>query len=300
MNLFKESENIVIFKAEKEYKNIEEFLFTKDLSRRLFTKLYRDKQIYVNGKFQRKGLPIRVGDIVSIYMEDEAQNIKPENIDLNIIYEDFDLLILNKEPNIVVHLTKSHQENTLSNGIANYFMEKGIQKKIRFVNRLDMDTTGILIVAKNPFAHQQMALQFEENRVEKKYKAIVSGLVNKDMDYIDCPIGREEENSIRKVVTENGQDALTKYSVIERYENATLLDVQIFTGRSHQIRVHLNHIGHPIIGDTLYNEKSPYIDRQALHSYYLKVKHPRTKESIEFIAPLPTDMEKLIDHLKGK
>ncbi len=300
MNLFEESENIIIFEVDEENLDLEEFLFKKDLSRRLFTKLYRNKHIYVNGKFQRKGLLLGVGDIVSIYMEDEEQNIGGENIDLDIIYEDFDLLILNKKPNMVVHLTKSHQKNTLSNGIANYFMEKGIKKKIRFVNRLDMDTSGVLIVAKNPFAHQQMALQFEENKVEKKYKAIVSGVVEKDMDYIDIPIGREEENSIRKVVSENGQEALTKYSVLERYENASLLDVQIFTGRSHQIRVHLNHIGHPIIGDTLYNEGSPYINRQALHSYYLKIKHPRTKESIEVIAPLPKDMEQLIDHLKGK
>lgn len=300
MNLFKESENIIVFNVEKEKLNLEKFLFEQDLSRRLFTKLYRNKHIYVNGKFQRKDLPLHVGDIVSIYMEDEEQNIEPENIALDIIYEDFDLLVLNKKPNMVVHLTKSHQKNTLSNGIAKYFMDKGIKKKIRFVNRLDMDTTGVLVVAKNPFAHQQLDLQFEENTVEKKYKAIVSGVVEKDMDYIDVPIGREEEKSIRKVATENGQEALTKYSVIERYKDATLLDVQIFTGRSHQIRVHLYHIGHPIIGDSLYNEKSPYINRQALHSYYLKVKHPRTKKSIEFIAPLPSDMEELINHLKGK
>ncbi|NLV87776.1 MAG: RluA family pseudouridine synthase [Tissierellia bacterium] len=299
MNLFKESENVIVFKVEDENLNLEEFLFKNDLSRRLFTKLYRNKHIYVNGKFQRKDLTLRPGDLVSVYLEDEEQNIEPENMELDIIYEDFDLLILNKKPNIVVHLTKSHQENTLSNGIANYFLEKGIKKKIRFVNRLDMDTTGVLIVAKNPFAHQQLALQFEENKVGKKYKAIVTGVVEKDMDYIDIPIGREEEKSIRKVVTEKGQEALTKYTVLERYKNATLLDVQIFTGRSHQIRVHLNHIGHPIIGDSLYNETSPHINRQALHSYYLKIKHPRTKESIEFIAPLPKDMEKLIDHLKG-
>lgn len=300
MNLFEESENIVIYEVDKDGLNLEEFLSGKDISGRLFRKLYKAKQIYINGKFKRKGLTLQKGDIVSIYMEDEEESTIPEKMDINIVYEDFDLLILNKQPNIVVHPTKSHQENTLSNGIAYYFKEKGIKKKIRFVNRLDMDTTGILIVAKNPFAHQQMALQFESNEVKKKYQAIVKGIVEKDEDYIDLPIGREEDKSIRKIVTENGQDALTKYFVMERYKEASLLDVQIFTGRSHQIRVHLNHIGHPIIGDTLYNEESPYINRQALHSYYLKAKHPRTKEDIEFIASLPNDMEKLIDHLKNK
>ncbi len=300
MNLFEENENIVIFKANRDGLDLEEFLCDNDISGRLFRRLYKGKQVYVNGKFKRKGLTLKSGDIVSIYMEDEEEHINPEKMDIDIVYEDFDLLILNKQPNIVVHPTKSHQENTLSNGISYYFKEKGIKKKIRFVNRLDMDTTGILMVAKNPFAHQQMALQFESNKVEKKYQAIVAGIVEKDEDYIDLPIGREEEKSIRKVVTEEGQESLTKYTVIDRYKDATILDVQIFTGRSHQIRVHLNHIGHPIIGDTLYNEESPYIKRQALHSYYLKVKHPRTKKDIEFIAPLPKDMVELINHLKNK
>ncbi|MCQ4924210.1 RluA family pseudouridine synthase [Tissierella carlieri] len=300
MNLFEENENIVVFKADKDGLDLEEFLSSNDISGRLFRKLYKGKQIYVNGKFKRKGLILERGDLVSIYMENEDENTTPEKMEIDIIYEDFDLLILNKQPNIVVHPTKSHQENTLSNGISYYFKEKGIKKKIRFVNRLDMNTTGILIVAKNPFAHQQMALQFESNEVEKKYQAIVSGIVEKNEDYIDLPIGREEDKSVKKVVTENGQKALTKYTVIEKYKEASLLDVQIFTGRSHQIRVHLNHIGHPIIGDVLYNEESPYIDRQALHSYYLKIKHPRTKKDIEFIASLPEDMKRLINHLKNK
>lgn len=300
MDLFKESENIVTFEVDNHDLNLEEFLVTKDLSGRLFRKLYKEKNIYVNGKTRRKGLKLEKGDIVSILMENEEENTMPEKMDIDIVYEDFDLLILNKQPNVVVHPTKSHQENTLSNGISYYFKEKGIQKKIRFVNRLDMNTTGILIVAKNPFAHQQMALQFESNMVEKKYQAIVKGSVEKEEDYIDLPIGREEEKSIKKTITDNGQDALTKYSVIERYSNGSLLDVQIFTGRSHQIRVHLNHIGHPIIGDTLYSEESSYINRQALHSYYLKIKHPRTKKDIEFIAPLPEDMKELINHLKNK
>ena len=208
------------------------------------------------------------------------------------------MLILNKPPNIVVHPTKSHQTNTLSNGIANYFLQNNIFKKIRFVNRLDMDTTGILIVAKNSFAHQQMAIQFEENTVVKKYLTIVKGKVEIEEAIINEPIGREEDKSIKKVVHPQGQESITKYKVLETYTEATLLEVQIFTGRSHQIRVHLEHIGHPIIGDILYNEESPYINRQALHSSYLKAKHPRSKEDIQFYAPLPEDMNSLIKILK--
>lgn len=300
MDLFKENEKIVNFEVDNDELDIKRFLGEQNLSSRLFRKLYKDKHIYVNGKFQRKGLKLSKGDCVSIYMEDEIDNTIPEEFDINVVYEDFDLLILNKQPNMVVHLTKSHQENTLSNGISEYFRKKNIKRKIRFVNRLDMDTTGLLIVAKNPFAHQQMALQFEANEVEKKYLAIVSGIIGKDEEYIDCPIGREEEKSIKKMVTENGQESLTKYIVKERYKDSSLADVQIFTGRSHQIRVHLSHIGHPIIGDSLYGEESHHIHRQALHSYYLKIKQPRTKEQIEIMAPLPKDMKDLIDQIKNK
>lgn len=299
MNLFTESENIIIFKSDKDELNLEEFLLTKDVSGRLFRRLYKQKQIFVNGKFIRKGLKLKKGDIVSLYLEDEEESILPEPINLDIVYEDLDLLILNKAPNIVVHPTKSHQSNTLSNGIAYYFLKKGIKKKIRFVNRLDMDTTGLLIVAKNSFAHQQVALQFENNTVDKKYICLVDGLMENDSGIIDLPIGREEDKSIKKIVTGLGQNALSSYKVIEKYKNATMLEVQIFTGRSHQIRVHLHHINHPIIGDSLYGEMSPYIKRQALHSYYLKINHPRTKEALEFKASLPQDMEELIEKLKS-
>lgn len=299
MNLFEESEDVIIYKNIEEDLNLEDFLNLQGISGRLFRRLYKNKQIYVNGKFQRKGLKLAKNDLVSLYMEDEKESILPEEMDLDIVYEDKDLLILNKAPNLVVHPTKSHQSNTLSNGIAYYFLEKGIKKKIRFVNRLDMDTTGILIVAKNPFAHQQVGQQLEDNTVEKKYICLVEGLVKDDSGIIDLAIGREEEKSIKKIVTESGQEALTSYRVLERYKDSTKLEVQIYTGRSHQIRVHLNHIGHPIIGDSLYGKMNPHINRQALHSYYLKIKHPRTKDYIDFIAPLPNDMNRLIEILKS-
>lgn len=298
MNLFEESESIIIFKCSRNDLNLEEFLYSKNVSGRLFRRLYKKKHIYTNGTFIRKSIKLKKGDIITLYMEDEVENIAPERINLNIIYEDFDLLILSKEPNMVVHPTKSHQTNTLSNGIAHYFLENGINKKIRFINRLDMDTTGILMVAKNSFSHQQTAIQFEENTVTKKYLAIVDGIVQLDEGIIDSPIGREEDKSIKKTITAEGQNALSKYNVKERYSDSSLLEVQIFTGRSHQIRVHLEHLGHPIIGDSLYNKESPYINRQALHSHYLKVKHPRTNIPIEFFAPLPNDMDNLIKLLK--
>lgn len=299
MNLFENNEDIIVYNVEKEGISLEEFLFNKEISGRYFRKLYKGKNICVNGEFRMKDYLLKEGDIVSIRLEEEENNISPEPIPLEIIYEDLDLLVINKQPFLVVHPTKGHQTNTISNGISHYFMTKGINRKIRFINRLDMDTSGILLIAKSPFAHQQMALQFENNQVEKRYLVVVSGLVKKDEGTIDLPIGREEEKSIKRIVTSKGKQAITKYKVIERYKDASLLDVQILTGRSHQIRVHLNHIGHPIIGDTLYYKTSEYIKRQALHSYYIKAKLPRSKEEIELKASMPQDIKNLIDVLKS-
>lgn len=298
MDLFVENESNIIFKFEHGYKNLENFMEDKGISGRLFRKLYKEKMIFVNGNFQRKGLELEPGDIVTLHMQDEHEEIIPEPMELDIIYEDFDLLIINKPYNTVVHPTKSHQTKTLSNGIANYFLENNIKKKIRFVNRLDMDTTGLLIIAKNSFAHQQLGIQFENNTVTKKYLTLVKGIMEQDSGVIDVPIGREEDKSVKKTVSENGQSALTTYKVIERYSSSTLVQVQIHTGRSHQIRVHLNYLGHPIVGDSLYGQPSEYISRQALHSSYLKAVHPRSKKEIEFRANMPNDMINLINMMK--
>lgn len=298
MDLYEENHSLIVLDCQTEGLSLEEFLYGKEISGRLFRRLYKKKHIYLNGKFVRKSTQVNKGDKVSIYMEDEDNNIIPEKMDLDIVYQDHDILVINKPPDIVVHPTKSHQEGTLSHGISHYFKDNGINKKIRFVNRLDMDTTGILIVAKNPFGHQQLGIQLEENTVIKKYLCLVEGVLEKDQDTIDLPIGREEDRSIKKIVTDKGQNALTTYKVRERFKDTSLVEVQIFTGRSHQIRVHMDHIGHPIIGDSLYNKESPYIKRQALHSYYLKAKHPRKDAYIEFIAPLPQDMEDLIDLMR--
>lgn len=298
MNLFEENENILIFTVGDERENLEDFLLKKNISSRFFRKLYKEKNIYVNRKFRNRKTLLKKGDIISILMKDEKNNIEPENINLDIIYEDFDLLILNKKPYIVVHPTKSHEKNTLSNGISHYFKKNNIKKKIRFVNRLDMNTSGILIVAKNPFAHQQMALQFEKEIVVKKYKALVEGVVDKNEAFIDFPLIKEYDN-IKYTVNKSGKKSITKYKVIDRYKDGSLLEVQIITGRTHQIRVHLAHTGHPIIGDTLYNQESFYINRQALHSHYLKIKTPRNKKTIEIFAELPEDMKRLIEELKN-
>lgn len=294
----KESENVIIFDIQESGLTIEEALRQNyGISGRLFRRLQKEKQLYLNGKATKGNVLVKKGDKIAMLMDNEVETSIPVDIPLDIIHEDYDLLILNKQPNIVVHPTKSHQDDTIANGVAYYFNSKKINKKVRFINRLDMGTSGILVIAKNSFTHQQMSKQMEEGIIEKKYLAIVDGIVEKDEDIINLPIGKEEDEPMIRSVMESGQNAITKYKVIKRLNKATLLEVEIETGRTHQIRVHMKHIGHPIVGDHLYNEPSELINRQALHAYSFKFIHPRTGEHKEIKANMPSDMEALLTKL---
>lgn len=299
MERLNESENVIIFQVEKDNMNLKEVLHKEyNISGRFYRKLIKENAIYLNWKHANKKGKVYKGDVIAIVMANEEDGIIPQEIPLDIVYEDYDLLVINKGPNIVVHPTKSHLDNTVANGIKYYYEKNNIKKKIRFINRLDMDTSGILLVAKNPFSHQQIALQFEDDVVIKKYLAIVEGVMENDRDIINASIGRGEEGSIKKEVRKDGKEAITEYKVIERFKNATLLEVQIHTGRSHQIRVHMSYINHPIIGDSLYNKPSKIINRQGLHAYYMKLKQPRTGKAIEFKAQMPEDMRTLLEILR--
>ncbi|MVO74836.1 RluA family pseudouridine synthase [Paeniclostridium sordellii] len=213
--------------------------------------------------------------------------------------DDFDLIMVNKPPFMVVHPTKSHVDNTIANGVTDYITKKGEKVKIRFVNRLDMNTSGLVIVAKNAYAHHTLSTDMSNNKVEKKYITIVKGILENDFGTIDEPIYRQEEDSIKRIVDERGQRSVTHYKVLQRLNDATVLEVKLETGRTHQIRVHMNYIGHGIIGDELYGYvDESLINRQALHAYSLEFSQPRTKENLSFIAEIPDDMKKLIEKLK--
>jgi len=299
MKSFKEDESTIIFPINVDGVSLEELLRNKyNFSSRLLKRLELNKSIFLNDRRSKLKKKVHFGDNVTIVMEDEEDPNVAQDIPIDIIYEDFDLLIINKQPSVVVHPTKSHVDGTIANGIVHFFNKKNIKKKVRFVNRLDMDTSGALVIAKNTFGHQQMSMQFENNTVEKRYYAVVNGIVANDFGEIDRPIGRDKEDSIRNIVTEEGKRSITNYKVIERLKEATILELSIDTGRTHQIRVHLSSIGHQIIGDTLYYKESQLINRQALHSYYLKFNKPRTKEIVEIKADLPQDMKSLIDKLR--
>lgn len=303
MKKYKENESVINFKVKGDYTQVETILKSEfSISSRLFSRLIRLQGLYLNGEKAHRRDEAKLGDIITIFLPDEEDERykMQDDIPLEILYEDNDLILINKQPDIVVHPTKNYPYNTILNGMGYYFNQNNIKKKVRFANRLDKDTSGVLVIAKNCFAHQQMSKQFIEDTVEKGYLALVDGIVEKDFDTINLPIERECEGSTIRIVREDGKASVTKYKVIERYKNTTLLSLKLETGRTHQIRVHLKHIGHPIVGDRLYNSESPFIDRQALHSYYLKFKTIRSGETIEVKAKLPQDIKPLIEIAKIK
>jgi 23S rRNA pseudouridine1911/1915/1917 synthase len=284
---------------------IREYLKTElGLSTRLIRSASINKKIFVNDEVVKMNRVLNIGEIIKIDLaKDESQDIAPEKMDIDIIYEDEDILVVNKRPFMVVHPTKNYQSGTLANGVINYFMESNQNCIVRLVSRLDMNTSGLIIIAKNQFSHGMLSKEMSDNNVEKRYLAIVHGNLEKNSGTIDLPIYKPEgiENGIKRVIDERGQRSVTHYKVIESFENASLVECKLETGRTHQIRVHLSSLGHPIYGDTLYGygeEEEELIKRQALHAYALDFKSPRTGEMLSLKSELPQDMKELINKLK--
>ena len=279
---------------------LKEVLLDKlNFSVRSLSKMKREKRVLVNGVYKKPSLKVYSCDLIEVKIDEEKANFEPQDLNLQIIYDDFDIIMVNKPPFMVVHPTKSHYDKTIANGISYYIDNQKENVKIRFVNRLDMNTSGLVIVAKNAYAHHTLSTAMSENKVEKKYITVVDGIIKENEGTIDEPIYRPTEDSIKRIIDERGQSSITHYKVIERLENATVLEVSLETGRTHQIRVHMAHIGHGIIGDELYgcvDEK--LINRQALHAYKLEFEQPRTKEKLKFKADIPEDMKELISKLR--
>jgi len=278
-------------------------------SARFRTKMKYQKLVDLNGTPTPGYVKPEVGDIIGVRLPKEVSEFPPEDIPLDIIYEDDDLIIINKQPGIIVHPTKGHPEHTIANGVMKYMADSGQSFKVRFANRIDMDTSGIIIIAKNANAQNDISSQMRRNSVVKKYIALVEGdvkpndadgvtKVSDDHFFIDVPIGRPDSVSIQRCympVEDGGKDAKSEVKVLERYNSEkygphTLVEVTLHTGRTHQIRVHLTHIGHPIAGDALYGGKPDLINRQALHAYFIEFDHPHTKERVSFTCDYPADI----------
>lgn len=287
--------------AEYDKRKIREYLKEDlGLSTRLIRGAALDKRILVNEKAVKMNYMVSEGEhIVVILDKEESQNIEPEKMDLDIVYEDEDIIVINKKPYMVVHPTKSHFNGTLSNGVMYYFKETGQNSIVRLVSRLDMNTSGLIIIAKNQFAHMQLSKEMREEHFPKRYLALVHGNLKEREGTINKPIYRESDDVIKRVVDPRGQESITHYRVLERYENADLVECLLETGRTHQIRVHLSYLGNPIYGDFLYGEEEDeLIPRQALHAYGLDFYSPRTRKKLSLRAEMPEDMKELIKKIQ--
>ena len=263
------------------------------LSARLITKLKQSNNIFFNEEITYTKKLVCANDVVSVLIDfvEDNSNIVATNIPLDIIYEDEYLLAINKPANMPVHPSMLHYEETLSNAVKYYFDTLNLKRKIRIVNRLDKDTSGIVIFAKNEYIQECLIKQMKTKELKKEYLAIVTGYLQKKSDTLCFPISRKEGSIIERTVNPNGDIAITHYNILKEQNNLSLVHVFLETGRTHQIRVHFSHINHPILGDTLYGTPSPLINRQALHSYKITLLHPISKQILTLVAPIPNDMK---------
>ena len=295
---------------EQEGERLDKFLsiIYPDISRSFFQKLIKDNGIFVNDKPEKANYRMKTEDIVTISFPDAVETtIEPENIPLDILYEDDDLLIVNKPKGMVVHPSAGHYSGTLVNAVMYHCKDSlsGINGEIRpgIVHRIDMDTTGSLIICKNDTSHVDIAEQIKVHSVNRIYEGIVFGNVKEDEGTIEGPIGRHPVERKKMAINDkNGKPAITHYKVLERYGNYTYMQFKLETGRTHQIRVHMSSIGHPLLGDSLYaSGKSQFknLEGQTLHAKTIGFIHPTTKEYMEFSAPLPEYFKNLLIKLKN-
>ena len=295
-----------IVKQEDQGKRLDTYISNQnnDLTRTAVQRLIEQEKILVNGKKRKVAYKVTEGDMF-IIEETEAQMIelKAQEIPIDIIYEDSDIIVVNKPKGMVVHPANGNPDGTLVNAIMAICKDSlsGIGGEIRpgIVHRLDKDTSGLLIVAKNDKAHVNMSEQIKNHEVKKTYIALVRGIVKENEATIDMPIGRSRSDRKKMAVDKNGRNAVTHIKVLKRYDKYTLLEINIETGRTHQIRVHLSHIGYPIIGDYIYsNGKNEFgVVGQCLHAKCLEFKHPVTGKEMKLEAPLPDYFEDILKKL---
>lgn len=280
-----------------------------DVSRSRIQKLIKDGNICVNDKPVKANYRLVSGDRVVVDIpEVKEPDIEPENIPLDILYEDEDIIVVNKPKQMVVHPAPGHYSGTLVHALMYHCRENlsGINGDLRpgIVHRIDMDTTGSLVVCKNDLAHQSLSEQLKEHSINRIYEAIVHGNVKEEKGTIDAPIGRHPtERKKMSVHAKNARNAVTHYEVLERFGNYTYIRCKLETGRTHQIRVHMASIGHPLLGDSVYGPKKcpfPKLTGQTLHAKTLGFRHPRSGEYLETEAPLPEYFQKLLEQLKMK
>ena len=296
-----ESKLIIDVSDEETGERIDSFLSGKtEFTRTRIQQLIKDKNITVNGKATKSSYKIEENDEIAIEVpEAETTEIKPENIKIDIVYEDSDIAVINKQAGLVVHPAHGHYSGTLVNAILYHIKDlSGINGEIRpgIVHRLDKDTSGLIVIAKNDKVHTTLTEMFQEKKIRKTYLAILKGKLNKSEGKIVTQIGRDKNDRKKMTVIDDvtkGKNAITNYKVVSQNNLFTLVKVNIETGRTHQIRVHMRHLGYPILGDSVYGRKDNE-KRQMLHAYKLEFLHPVTGHQMEFTGEIPEDFQKAL------
>lgn len=275
-----------------------------NMSRTTVQRIIGDGAVRVNGRTSKPGYTLRIGDEVWLAerpAQFQTKSVKPRHLPLDIVYEDDDLLVVNKAAGMVVHPAPGHSDDTLVNAVLAYYPDlqgvEGLRPGI--VHRLDRDTSGLILVAKNAATQAALLEQMKQHQIVKRYLTLVEGVVSLDQGSIDAPIGRDARHRQQMTITTVGsREARTHFRVVERFHRHTLLLLQLETGRTHQIRVHLRAIGHPVVGDPVYGSDNPQdknlLNRQFLHAYQLTFTHPTTGKVIELESPLPLDLESVL------
>lgn len=270
------------------------------LSRGLLRRMKSGGGVFLNGRSAYITQRVKAGDKLKIEFTDSKTNLEPESLPLNILYEDDALLVINKPPHLAVYPTRSYPNKTLANALAYHWQQQNLVRKVRLLHRLDRETSGAIIVAKEPYSYQVLVQQLRTQQLRRIYLAIIKGVLDQQEGIIDQPIGREidgDGHALKRTVSVNGKEAITTYRVLQEYQDLSLVQLELLTGRTHQIRVHLDWLGHPIIGDSMYHHQSNLIDRQALHAWSVAFTHPHSGKQLEIKAPLPSDMLRLINEL---
>lgn len=284
---------------------IDKYLSSKlddSFSRAKIQKLIDEELILVNDKVIKSSYKVSNGDVILITDKEEDMSVKPEKMDIDIVYEDDDVMVINKKSGVVVHPAPGNYSGTLVNGLM--YLSKDLSHvngefRPGIVHRIDKDTSGLLIVAKNDKAHRILAEELKEKKVKRKYIALVSGVINHDVGEIDAPIGRDPSDRKKMCVTStNSKDAITHFRVLERYKNASLVECELETGRTHQIRVHMKYINHPVINDPVYGKNNHGEFGQLLHAKEITFTHPTTKEVMTFSCEVPEEFNKILEEYK--
>lgn len=284
---------------------IDKYLSSKlddNFSRAKIQKLIDEELILVNGKVVKSSYKVSNGDVILITDKEDDMSIKPEKMDIDIIYEDDDVMVINKKSGVVVHPAPGNYSGTLVNGLM--YLSKDLSHvngefRPGIVHRIDKDTSGLLIVAKNDKAHRILAEELKEKKIKRKYITLVSGVINHDIGEIDAPIGRDPSDRKKMCVTStNSKDAITHFRVLERYKNASLIECELETGRTHQIRVHMKYINHPVINDPVYGKNNHGEFGQLLHAKEITFTHPTTKKVMTFSCNVPEEFNKILEEYK--